>query len=87
MRRLMSCLAFQWVFLHGDYYTFDELSVTAVDIVHEWLQWVLGIVLPDCLVADIFAELSAHLFNNYELIIVDTQNTTVDGSDNHRNGL
>jgi hypothetical protein len=37
-------------------------------------------VLPDCLVADIFAELSAHLFNNYELITFNTKITAEQGS-------
>lgn len=79
----MSCLAFLWEFLHGDYFTFDELSVAAVDVVQERVQGILGVVLPDCLVADIFAELSAHLFNYYELIITFTQNTAEENSYNH----
>ena len=78
----MSYLAFQQGFLHGIYFTLDELSVTTIDVVEEWAYWILWVMLPNCFVADIFPKLSTHLFNNYELIFFNIVITVGNGSIN-----
>ena len=80
--RLRSCWAFLQGFLHGIYFTFDELSATAIDVVEEGTNWILRVVLPYRFVGDIFSKLSAHLFNNYELITFNTKITAEGKSDN-----